>query len=196
MSSPAGEKKRKEEKHVITTKTVIIILHEVSRANNRFHQPFSYTWFILSVLFVHRQPANVSQPTCPDVVCVCVCAGKVVCYTCVYLISLSVKRRGRQVKREMEKERDMSQHPQDVFSFWAAVVWELEAALRRPVNSFSHRSPRACKTGTGCPLSLAMLFRPLFLCQYITNTSLFSPPLSEAEPLFKSISSHQMWCAQ
>lgn len=96
----------------------------------------------------------------------------------------------RQVKREMEKERDMSQHPQDVSVFWAAVVWKLEAALRRPVNSFSHRNPRACKTGSGCPLSLAMLFHP-FLSLYITNSSLFSVPLSEAESVFNSISSHQ-----
>lgn len=89
----------------------------------------------------------------------CECREDSVLHACLAHVCL-VKGRGRQVRREMEKERDMSHHPQDVSSFWAAVVWELEAALRRPVNSFSHRSPRACKAGAACPLSLATLSRP------------------------------------
>lgn len=130
-------------------------------------------------LFEHRQPANFLWISRPGVsVChwerdACECIEGRVLHMCLAYVCL-VKGRGRQVKREMEKERDMSQHPQDVSSFWAAVVWELEAALRRPVNSFSHRSPRACKTGSGCPLSLATLFRP-FLSLCITDASLFSP---------------------
>lgn len=48
--------------------------------------------------------------------CLCECREDSVLHACLAHVCL-VKGRGRQVKREMEKERDMSHHPQDVSSF-------------------------------------------------------------------------------
>ena len=112
--------------------------------------------------------------------CVFVCASLRKVCVCV---SGERKRQTGEV-RWRERERDMSQHPQDVSSFWAAVVWELEAALRRPVNSPLPHKPPCMQSRLRLPALLGHAYSApyFFVSVYNRHLLIYSGPLRSPKP--------------
>ncbi len=117
------------------------------------------------------------------------------CVAHVSSVCLFVERK-RQTgeKRDGERARHVVA-PSGRLLFLSSCCLRAGGSTAAPCQLLLPQKPPCMQNRLRLPSLLGHAFPPLFVSVYNKHLLIFSPPLSEAESLFKSISSHQTLCA-